>query len=91
LPGQATTTFTGSNGHDTFVFSQPIGHDAVYSFEVSADTIDLIGYGWQSFGDAPGPYRGDANGNAVINACDGQTITLEGVHTADAGLDELRV
>ena len=29
---------------DTFVFSQPIGADSVHNFDVSADTIDLIGY-----------------------------------------------
>jgi VCBS repeat-containing protein len=88
-PGSATfawsgdDTLTGSVGHDTFVFSQPIGHDVVHSFDVSADTIDLISYGWQSFADVQAHTADDANGNAVITLGDGQTITLDGVHAAD--------
>ncbi|WP_166294186.1 Ig-like domain-containing protein [Bradyrhizobium sp. 2S1] len=74
---------TGSSGHDTFVFSQPIGNDAVHSFEVSSDVIDLISYGWQSFADVQAHTADDASGNAVITLADGQTITLDGVHTAD--------
>ena len=43
---------TGSSGHDLFVFSQPIGHDAVYNFDAAADQIDLIGYAdFTGFGD----------------------------------------
>nr|WP_276540315.1 VCBS domain-containing protein [Bradyrhizobium elkanii] len=76
-------TLTGSNGHDTFVFSQPIGHDVVHSFDVSSDVIDLISYGWQSFADVQVHTADDANGNAVITLADGQTVTLDGVHTAD--------
>src|SRR6185437_10186542 len=37
-------TLTGSSGADTFVFSQPIGADAIQNFDVSADKIDLIAY-----------------------------------------------
>ncbi|OKO71616.1 Ig-like domain-containing protein, partial [Bradyrhizobium sp. NAS96.2] len=76
-------TLTGSSGHDTFVFSQPIGNDVVHSFEVSSDVIDLISYGWQSFADVQTHTADDANGNAVITLADGQTITLDGVHAAD--------
>nr|QIG91066.1 hypothetical protein G6P99_00015 [Bradyrhizobium sp. 6(2017)] len=74
---------TGSSGHDTFVFSQPIGNDVVHGFEVSSDVIDLISYGWQSFSDVQAHTADDANGNAVVTLADGQTITLDGVHTAD--------
>ncbi|MGX1362261.1 VCBS domain-containing protein [Bradyrhizobium elkanii] len=74
---------TGSAGHDTFVFSQPIGNDVVHSFEVSSDVIDLISYGWQSFADVQAHTADDAIGNAVITLADGQTITLDGVHAAD--------
>ena len=35
---------TASSGKDLLVFSQPIGHDTVYSFAASQDQIDLIGY-----------------------------------------------
>ncbi|WP_338699118.1 VCBS domain-containing protein [Bradyrhizobium sp. 26S5] len=76
-------TLTGSSGHDTFVFSQPIGNDVVHNFEVSSDVIDLISYGWQSFSDVQAHTADDANGNAVVTLADGQTITLDGVHTAD--------
>ncbi|MFQ3453767.1 Ig-like domain-containing protein, partial [Bradyrhizobium sp. UFLA01-814] len=74
---------TGSSGHDTFVFSQPIGDDVVHNFEVSSDVIDLISYGWQSFADVQAHTADDANGNAVVTLADGQTITLDGVHAAD--------
>ncbi|MCA6120748.1 hypothetical protein J6500_02350, partial [Bradyrhizobium sp. WSM 1704] len=76
-------TLTGSSGHDTFVFSQPIGHDVLYSFEVSADVIDLISYGWQTFADVQAHTADDVRGNAVITLASGQTITLDGVHAAD--------
>ncbi|WP_198031744.1 Ig-like domain-containing protein [Bradyrhizobium sp. Ec3.3] len=76
-------TLTGSGGHNTFVFSQAIGHDVVHSFEVSSDVIDLISYGWQSFGDVQAHTADDASGNAVITLATGQTITLDGVHAAD--------
>ncbi|TYO63879.1 hypothetical protein FXV83_25000 [Bradyrhizobium hipponense] len=76
-------TLTGSSGHDTFVLSQPIGNDKIYSFDGSSDLIDLIRYGWQSFSDVQAHSADDANGNAVITLADGQTITLDGVHAAD--------
>ncbi|KRQ08298.1 beta strand repeat-containing protein [Bradyrhizobium manausense] len=76
-------TLTGSSGHDTFVFSRPIGNDVLHSFEVSSDTIDLISYGWHSFSDVQAHTADDANGNAVITLAAGQTITLDGVHAAD--------
>ncbi|WP_345946995.1 VCBS domain-containing protein [Bradyrhizobium sp. 197] len=76
-------TLTGSAGHDTFVLSQPIGNDVVHSFDVSSDVIDLISYGWQSFGDVQAHAADDANGNAVITLAAGQAITLDGVHAAD--------
>ncbi|MGF6313289.1 VCBS repeat-containing protein, partial [Bradyrhizobium sp. i1.8.4] len=74
---------TGSSGHDTFVFSQPIGDDVVHNFEVSSDVIDLISYGWQSYADVQAHTADDASGNAVITLADGQTITLDGVHAED--------
>ncbi|WFU68210.1 VCBS domain-containing protein [Bradyrhizobium brasilense] len=74
---------TGSSGHDTFVFSQPIGNDVVHNFEVSSDVIDLISYGWQSFAVVQAHTADDAGGNAVITLADGQKVTLDGVHAAD--------
>ncbi len=76
-------TLTGSSGHDQFVFSQPIGHDAIYNYDPVNDQIDLIGYtGFSSFSDVQAHTADDANGNAVITLGDGQTIALHGV---DAG------
>ncbi|WP_342710725.1 VCBS domain-containing protein [Bradyrhizobium sp. B124] len=74
---------TGSSGNDLFVFSQPIGNDVIHSFDISADTLDLISYGWQSFSDVQAHTADDGNGNAVVTLADGQTITLDGVHAAD--------
>jgi hypothetical protein len=73
---------TGSSGHDQFVFSQPIGHDTVYSFDAASDQIDLIGYGMTTFADVQAHTANDAAGNAVITLGDGQSITLEGVDAA---------
>ncbi|MET3597051.1 VCBS repeat-containing protein, partial [Mesorhizobium shonense] len=77
---------TGSSGNDLFVFSQPIGNDTVHSFDAAADQIDLIGYsGLQSFADVQAHTADDANGNAVITLGDGQSITLDGVHSSALG------
>src|SRR6185295_7229997 len=71
---------TASSGADTFVFSQPIGDDVVYSFNAAADTIDLIGYsGFATFADVQAATADDASGNAVITLGSGQSITLNGV------------
>ncbi|RWM05783.1 Ig-like domain-containing protein [Mesorhizobium sp.] len=77
---------TGSSGSDLFVFSQPIGNDSVHSFDAAADQIDLIGYsGFQSFADVQAHMVDDGNGNAVITLADGQSITLDGVHSSALG------
>ncbi|MER9587036.1 Ig-like domain-containing protein [Mesorhizobium sp. M0276] len=73
---------TGSSGNDLFVFSQPIGADTVHSFDAAADQIDLIGYnGVADFADLQTHIADDAHGNAVITLGDGQSITLDGVHS----------
>ncbi|WP_292373465.1 VCBS domain-containing protein [Mesorhizobium sp.] len=77
---------TGSSGNDLFVFSQPIGNDSVHSFDAAADQIDLVGYsGFQSFADVQAHTADDANGNTVITLGDGQSITLDGVHSSALG------
>src|SRR5207237_4395267 len=74
---------TGSTGHDLFVFSQPIGHDVIHSFDAASDKIDLIGYAdFTGFGDILAHTANDAAGNAVITLTDGQSITLNGVGAA---------
>ncbi|MFK4723649.1 VCBS repeat-containing protein [Bradyrhizobium niftali] len=76
-------TLTASSGHDLFVFSQPIGHDVIYSFDATSDQIDLIGYAnFTGFGDIQAHMANDAAGNAVITLADGQSITLNGVDAA---------
>jgi hypothetical protein len=80
---------TGSTGNDLFVFSQPIGHDVVYSFDAVADQIDLVGYAdFTSFADVQAHMTEDAAGNAVITLAAGQSITLQGVdETALTGIN----
>ena len=74
---------TGSSGHDLFVFSQPIGHDVIHSFDAASDQIDLIGYAdFTGFGDIQAHMANDAAGNALITLADGQSITLKGVDVA---------
>nr|ABM65821.1 MadA [Mesorhizobium sp. R88B] len=73
---------TGSHGNDLFVFSQPIGADTVHNFDAAADQIDLIGYnGLADFADLQTHIADDAHGNAMITLGDGQSITLDGVHS----------
>jgi hypothetical protein len=74
---------TASTGKDLLVFSQPIGHDTVYSFDATADQIDLIGYAdFTSFADVQAHMTADAAGNAVITLGAGQSITLQGIDEA---------
>ncbi len=74
---------TASSNNDLLVFSQPIGHDRVYSFDTSADRIDLVGFaGYTTFAAVQAHLSEDASGNAVIAIADGQSITLDGIHAA---------
>ena len=74
---------TASSGKDLLVFSQPIGHDTIYSFDAGNDQIDLIGYAdFAGFADVQSHLSEDAAGNAVVTLGAGQTITLQGVDEA---------
>ena len=65
------------------MLSQPIGVDTIYSFDVSEDRIDLIGFaGFATFDDVQRHLTQDSAGNAVITLADGETITLFGVAAA---------
>ncbi|MGF6487017.1 VCBS domain-containing protein [Pseudomonas frederiksbergensis] len=78
----ADDNLTGSSGADTFVFAQPIGNNQIYSFDVTADKIDLIGFpGINSFADLS--ITNDANGNALVSIGSGQSVTLKGIDAAD--------
>jgi hypothetical protein len=71
------------------VFSQPIGHDTVYNFDVAADQIDLIDYtGFASFAEVQSHTANDGAGDAVITLGDGQTITLHGVGANSLSADD---
>ena len=74
------------------MFSQPIGDDAIYSFNAGEDQIDLIGYaGFTGFDDVKNHLTTDATGNAVITLGDGQSITLYGVGAPSLRRQRLRV
>ncbi len=78
----ADDNLTGSSGADTFVFAQPIGNNQIYSFDVTADKIDLIGFtGITGFADLS--ITNDANGNAQVSISSGQSVTLKGVDAAN--------
>ncbi|MDR8368213.1 VCBS domain-containing protein [Pseudomonas sp. JL3] len=78
----ADDNLTGSSGADTFVFAQPIGNNQIYSFDVTADKIDLIGFAGVT-GVADLSITNDANGNALVSIGSGQSVTLKGVDAAD--------
>ena len=74
-------TLTGAGGNDLFVFAQPIGNDVIHNFNAISDKIDLIGFDHvASFSDLQ--IADDSNGNAVVTAGSGETITLQGVDAA---------
>ncbi|WP_223473804.1 beta strand repeat-containing protein [Pseudomonas sp. BF-B-27] len=78
----ADDNLTGSSGADTFVFAQPIGNNQIYSFDATADKIDMIGFtGVTGFADLS--ITNDANGNALVSISSGQTVTLKGVDAVD--------
>ncbi|MBV7572755.1 VCBS domain-containing protein, partial [Pseudomonas sp. PDM32] len=78
----ADDNLTGSSGTDTFVFAQPIGNNQIYSFDATADKIDMIGFtGVTGFADLS--ITNDANGNALVSISSGQTVTLKGVDAAN--------
>ncbi|UPK25389.1 VCBS domain-containing protein [Bradyrhizobium sp. 195] len=80
---------TASSDSDLLVFSQPIGHDVIYNFEMAHDQIDLIGYaGFKTFADVQAHLSTDNDGNAVIALADGQTITLDGVDAGSLAADD---
>ncbi|MCK1479022.1 VCBS domain-containing protein, partial [Bradyrhizobium sp. 197] len=80
---------TASSGSDLLVFSQPIGHDVIYNFEIAHDQIDLIGYdSFKTFADVQTHLSTDNDGNAVIALADGQTITLDGVDAGSLAADD---
>ncbi|MBR1161990.1 immunoglobulin-like domain-containing protein, partial [Bradyrhizobium elkanii] len=80
---------TASGGNDLLVFSQPIGHDVVYSFDLMYDKIDLIGYAeFTAFADIQAHTANNAAGNAVITLGDGQTITLDGIDAGSLSADD---
>jgi VCBS repeat-containing protein len=77
----ADDNLTGSSGADTFVFAQPIGNNVIYSFDATADKIDLIGFtGVNDFADVS--IVNDASGNAVLSISAHQSITVKGVDAA---------
>jgi hypothetical protein len=79
-------TLTGSALADQFVFANPISYDVVYSFDVTADRIDLIGFdGIASFADVLACTAENASGDAVIALGEGKAITLAGVDAASLG------
>ncbi|WP_456769697.1 VCBS domain-containing protein [Bradyrhizobium sp. USDA 3650] len=73
---------TAASGHDLIVFSQPIGHDLLYNFDVRADQIDLIGFSATDFGDVQAHMLDDVSGSAVIALRDEQSITLPGISSS---------
>ena len=79
-------TLTGSSSKDLFVFSQPIGDDAIYGFNAGDDQIDLIGYaGFTGFDEVKNHLTTGTNGDAVLSLADGQSITLFGVAVESLG------
>jgi serralysin len=81
----------GGPNDDRFVFNKGSGLDVINDFDqgnkaVTArehDLINLHDYGFADWAALKGLISDDSTGNAVIHLTATDTITLEGVHTAD--------
>ena len=79
---------SGSGENDVFVLAQPIGNDTIHSFDFAHDKVDLIGFsGFSSFIDVQTRLSENSNGDAVITAAEGSSITFEGVSAASLTVD----
>lgn len=83
----------GGPNDDRFVFNQGSGLDVINDFDEGNkavgstarehDLINLHDYGFADWAALKGLISDDSTGNAVIHLTATDTITLEGVHTAD--------
>ncbi|MDF0498610.1 calcium-binding protein [Bradyrhizobium yuanmingense] len=83
----------GGPNNDIFVFDKGSGQDLIHDFDqgnmtvggttAEHDLIDVRDYGFADWGALKGLISDDSSGNAVIHLTASDTITLQGVHTAD--------
>ena len=83
----------GGPNNDMFVFNKGSGQDVINDFDQGNkavgstarehDVIDLHNYGFADWAALKTLISDDSAGNAVVHLTTNDTITLEGVHTAD--------
>lgn len=74
-----------AGGDDTFVFSQGFGRDTIQGFQAGTAIGDVIMFDMATFanlGAVVAAWADDGAGNVVINAGNGNTVTILGVTTA---------
>ena len=77
--------FGTGDGNDVFVFDRNSGNDEIADFGQTAgdrDHIDLRAYHFKNFAQLAAKISDDLSGNAVIHLTAQDTITLDGVNTA---------
>ncbi len=88
--GRANDTLTGGNGGDTFVFKLATGDDTITGFLSATDLIDVSDYDFAN-GAAVIAATNDVGGNAVIDLGGGNSVTLDGVLTAQLNANDFIV
>jgi len=89
--GGGNDTLSGNFNWDIFVFRDGFGHDTITDFEANNrfEKIDLSDVSSiTSFGDLAANHMAQVGSSVVIDALDGNTITLLGVNLADLGADD---
>jgi Ca2+-binding RTX toxin-like protein len=81
LIGGHNDTLTGGTGVDNFVFNANFGKNAVSNFNVSSDSLTFAHGVFSSVQQVLADTH-DVNGNAVITLDAHDTITLDGIKTA---------
>jgi Ca2+-binding RTX toxin-like protein len=77
--------FGTGQGNDTFVFQKGSGTDEVADFGQTTgnrDLIDLVDYHFKNFAQLTAKIADNGAGNAVIHLTTQDSVTLDGVHTA---------
>ena len=83
LIGGNGDTLTGGNSPDTYLFRPDFGKNTIVDFNVHADFVQFDKSIFKSINDILNHISDNTDGDAVINAGLGNTITMVGVQTED--------
>ena len=82
-------TLTGGSGSDTFVFRPGFGNDVVTDFNKTEDTLIFYDAAGELIESSQLNETQNSDGNAVLTAADGSSVTLQGVARYSPILEDL--